>query len=144
MPQEYKGSALEGVLAALCDFFSYGADIFDRLPPEEYIAEIKSYFILMLGTELPDFDPARQCGICIDVPYISQEGRLPNGCESVSATILLQYCGFDIEPETFVDEYLDCEPVTISPTRTARTASSDTASTSPYSRIIRSICRRSR
>ncbi len=113
VPQEYKGCSLEGVLAALRDFFAYGANIYDRLQTDEYIAEVRSYFTLMLGTELPDFDPVRQRGVCIDVPYISQEGRLPNGCESVSATILLQYCGFDIEPETFVDEYLDCEPVTI-------------------------------
>lgn len=49
----------------------------------------------------------------IDVPYISQEGILPNGCESVSAVMLLRHLGFDITPEDFVDNYLDCKPVTI-------------------------------
>ncbi len=110
---EYTASPLDGAISALSGFFSYAADIYDRLPKEDFIAEMKSDFLFMLGTELPDFNPVRQRSVCIDVPYISQEGRLPNGCESVSATMLLQYCGFDIEPETFVDEYLDCEPVTI-------------------------------
>lgn len=49
----------------------------------------------------------------VEVPYISQEGILPNGCEAVSATMLLRFYGFDISPENFVDDYLECEPVTI-------------------------------
>ena len=49
----------------------------------------------------------------IDVPYISQEGILPNGCESVSAVMLLQYFGFDANPLEFVDKHLDTSPVSI-------------------------------
>ena len=49
----------------------------------------------------------------LDVPYLSQEGILPNGCESVSATMLLNYWGIDITPEDFVDKYLYCENVSI-------------------------------
>ncbi len=49
----------------------------------------------------------------IDIDYISQEGILPNGCEAVSATMLLNYCGVDISPEEFVDGYLQCEDVSI-------------------------------
>lgn len=45
----------------------------------------------------------------IDVPYISQEGEFPNGCESVSAVMMLQHRGFDITPGEFIDEYLNCE-----------------------------------
>lgn len=43
----------------------------------------------------------------IDVPYISQVGILPNGCEAVSATMLLHYNNFNIEPVDFVDKYLE-------------------------------------
>lgn len=50
----------------------------------------------------------------LSVPYISQEGSFPNGCESVSATMLLRYYGFDITPDEFIDSYLPCEPVRIS------------------------------
>ena len=43
----------------------------------------------------------------IDVPYISQIGILPNGCEAVSAAMLLKYNGYDIDPVEFADKYLD-------------------------------------
>lgn len=49
----------------------------------------------------------------IDIPYVSQENILPNGCESVSAVMLLQYYGFDADPLEFVDKYLDTSPVSI-------------------------------
>jgi len=49
----------------------------------------------------------------IEVPYLSQEGILPNGCESVSAVMLLQYLGFNISPEEFVDEHLVCGETSI-------------------------------
>ncbi|MBR6807179.1 MAG: C39 family peptidase [Clostridia bacterium] len=45
----------------------------------------------------------------LDIPYISQEGEFPNGCEAVSAVMLLQNLGFDIDPGEFIDEYLKCE-----------------------------------
>lgn len=50
----------------------------------------------------------------LSVPYFSQEGSFPNGCESVSAVMLLRYYGFDITPDEFIDNYLPCEPVRIS------------------------------
>ncbi|MEG2428964.1 MAG: C39 family peptidase, partial [Oscillospiraceae bacterium] len=49
----------------------------------------------------------------IDVPYISQKGILPNGCESVSATMLLQYYGFEITPQKFISDYLVKSPVKV-------------------------------
>lgn len=49
----------------------------------------------------------------LDIPYLSQEGILPNGCEAVSATMLLQYNGFSISPLDFVDQYLDMQEVRI-------------------------------
>lgn len=46
-----------------------------------------------------------------DVPYLSQENILPNGCEAVCADMLLQNCGFSLSPEAFVQEALPMEPV---------------------------------
>ncbi len=44
----------------------------------------------------------------LEVPYISQRGSLPNGCEAVSATMLLRYWGYGLTAEEFVDQYLPC------------------------------------
>lgn len=51
--------------------------------------------------------------IFIDVPYISQEGVFPNGCEAVSATMLLQHLGYNISADDFIDGYLYCLPYEI-------------------------------
>lgn len=45
----------------------------------------------------------------LQVPYLSQKGILPNGCEAVSATMLLHYVGDTVTSIDFVDRYLDCE-----------------------------------
>ena len=45
------------------------------------------------------------------VPLIQQYPLLPNGCEAVSATMILQYYGFDITAQEFVDEYLFMQPL---------------------------------
>lgn len=48
----------------------------------------------------------------IEVPYFSQEGILPNGCEATSAAMqFLNFYGVKVSPEEFVDNYLDCESV---------------------------------
>ncbi len=47
----------------------------------------------------------------LSVPHLQQGDALPNGCEAVCAATLLQYCGFTISAEEFVDAYLPCEPV---------------------------------
>lgn len=47
----------------------------------------------------------------IKVPYIDQTKEWPTGCESVSATMLLQYLGFDISVKQFVEQYLEREPL---------------------------------
>lgn len=66
-----------------------------------------------LGIDLIKSEFFTESDKIIDVPYISQEGILPNGCEAVAATMLLRYYDFDISPEDFVDNFLSCEPVTI-------------------------------
>ena len=46
----------------------------------------------------------------IKVPYIDQTKKWPTGCESVSAVMLLQYLGFGISVEQFVEQYLEKAP----------------------------------
>lgn len=46
-------------------------------------------------------------GHLIQVPYISQKDVLPTGCEIVSAMMLLQYYGYRITADEFIDQYLD-------------------------------------
>lgn len=45
-------------------------------------------------------------------PYIDQTGRWINGCESVSAVMLLQYLGLAIDPDAFISHDLRCAPLT--------------------------------
>lgn len=45
----------------------------------------------------------------IDVPYLTQQGICPSGCEVVSATMMLRYYGYSITIHNFIDEYLDME-----------------------------------
>lgn len=42
-----------------------------------------------------------------NVPFIYQGEEYPSGCESVSSVMLLNYYGFDIKVETFIDKYLE-------------------------------------
>ncbi len=87
-------------------YFIYGATA-------EGDREVEDYLYGMLG-ERYDLRGIRDGdSVTLDIPYISQEGILPNGCEAVSATMLLQNLGFEISPEDFVDGYLDMKPVSI-------------------------------
>ncbi len=47
--------------------------------------------------------------IKLDVPYISQSGRYPTGCESVSAVMLLHYLGYPLTVDDFIGVYLEKE-----------------------------------
>lgn len=47
----------------------------------------------------------------LDVPYISQLYYYPNGCESVSTVMALNYVGIDISVDDFIEKYLDMAPV---------------------------------
>lgn len=46
----------------------------------------------------------------LDVPLICQYPALPTGCESVAATMLLNYYDVPVDAETFAGEWLECEP----------------------------------
>lgn len=45
--------------------------------------------------------------VILDVPYIDQRSRWPNGCESVCTVMALQYAGIDVSVDAFIDNYLD-------------------------------------
>ena len=46
--------------------------------------------------------------IKINVPYISQKGSYPTGCESASTVMLLRFLGYEISVDEFIEKYLDC------------------------------------
>lgn len=46
--------------------------------------------------------------VLLSVPYLSQENRLPTGCEAVSTVMLLQYYSIWMDTHAFIDRYLDC------------------------------------
>lgn len=43
----------------------------------------------------------------IKVPYIDQSVKYPTGCESVSAVMLMQFLGYDITVDEFIEKYLN-------------------------------------
>ena len=43
----------------------------------------------------------------IEVPYIDQSVKYPTGCESVSTVMLLQFLGYDITVDEFIEKYLN-------------------------------------
>ncbi len=47
----------------------------------------------------------------LDVPYITQVFSYPNGCESVSTVMALNYVGIDITVDEFIEKYLDMSPL---------------------------------
>lgn len=47
---------------------------------------------------------------CLKVPYISQCGRYPTGCESVTAVMLLNYLGYPLSVDQFISDYLPMQP----------------------------------
>lgn len=65
----------------------------------------------MKQNELKNLIDGMQFQTILSVPHLQQGDALPNGCEAVCAATLLQYCGFSVTAEEFVDGYLPCEPV---------------------------------
>lgn len=55
--------------------------------------------------------PSHQSDETIPVPYLSQEGTMPTGCELVSALMVLRYYGIDLSVEEFVNDYVTMEPI---------------------------------
>ena len=49
----------------------------------------------------------------IKVPYIDQSIKYPTGCESVSAVMLLQYLGYEITVDEFIENCLECREMEV-------------------------------
>lgn len=45
----------------------------------------------------------------IEVPYIDQSVHYPTGCESVSTVMLLQYLGYQMTVDDFIEDYLELQ-----------------------------------
>lgn len=55
--------------------------------------------------KVPDGNPTAADGWMITVPFLNQE-NYPTGCESVTAVMALQYAGYEVTIDEFIDEYL--------------------------------------
>ena len=59
------------------------------------------------GTQSTDpSDKAHSAAHRIDVPYLSQVGLYPSGCETVSTLMALRYAGYSIDADNFIYAYL--------------------------------------
>ncbi len=48
----------------------------------------------------------KQEKIINNVPYINQKDeKIPSGCEAVSATMLMNYYGYELKAKDFIDKY---------------------------------------
>lgn len=54
----------------------------------------------------PTFSLPHTAHTISNVPYLSQRDGFETGCESVSAAMLLNDCGFDVTADEFIDKYL--------------------------------------
>jgi len=79
----------------------------DELGNEEII-EICSENEVEIDTEKTiKINETNETNEFISVPYISQLGEYPTGCEIVSASMLLNYYNYNISVDDFIDNYLD-------------------------------------
>lgn len=64
-------------------------------------------------TQAPTFAPIEvPDSVQLEVPYISQKGLLPTGCELVSSKMLLEYWGLELTIEDIIDNTFCEYPVT--------------------------------
>ncbi len=54
----------------------------------------------------------------IDVDFITQIGKYPTGCESVTAVMALHHINFNLSVKNFIDHYLDMQPYPFDPFET--------------------------
>ncbi len=78
--------------------------LFEQINKVKYYKQIGEY---RLAFEKVDYDLVDDnFSMFLDVPYINQNPEYPNGCESASAVMLLNYFNIDISLEEFIDNYL--------------------------------------
>ncbi len=62
---------------------------------------------IMLYLEESDFGEQRSKLKILEAEHISQLPDYPNGCEAVSAVMLLKYAGYDVGKQEFIDSHLE-------------------------------------
>ncbi len=78
--------------------------LFEQINKVKYYKQIEEY---RLEFEKVDKDLVdNSFSMRLDVPYINQNPKYPNGCESASAVMLLNYFNIDISLEEFINNYL--------------------------------------
>lgn len=78
--------------------------LFEQINKVKYYKQIEEY---RLEFEKADHDLVdNNFSLFLDVPYINQNPKYPNGCESASAVMLLNYFNIDISLEEFINNYL--------------------------------------
>lgn len=83
--------------------------LFEQINKVKYYKQIEEY---RFAFEKEDNDLIdKNFSRLIDVPYINQNSKYPNGCESASAVMLLNYFNIDISLEEFINNYLDKDKV---------------------------------
>ncbi len=78
--------------------------LFEQINKVKYYKQIEEYRL-----EFEKGDNAlvdNNFSMFLDVPYINQNPKYPNGCESASAVMLLNYFNIDISLEEFINNYL--------------------------------------
>ncbi len=101
----------ESKISRLTDIYKgYGWGFPDSMyyaPPDSPDNPDAQYSLFYLIIQTRYFESAQS--VRLDVPYVTQDGILPNGCEAVAATMLLRYTGFDTDPCDFADRYVSSE-----------------------------------
>lgn len=83
-------------------------NVLNNIKNREYQVELKAFM-----DQINFINNNNQKPFKLEVPLIDQTKEFPNGCEGVSATMLLQYFHYDITPDTIIDQYIKKEKIKI-------------------------------
>ena len=87
--------------------FLYRNKSFDNMNESDIKDYDEDILILNEGKEKISMGTDELEKVIIRVPYIDQSNGYPTGCEVVSATMILQFWGYDISVDSLIDNYLD-------------------------------------
>ena len=73
----------------------------------------------------------------IDVPFITQNGDYPTGCESVTTVMALRHAGYNISVNEFIDNYLDKQSYPFDPNETFGGSPYSTSGYGCYAPVIK-------
>ncbi len=94
-----------------------------KLDTESYYAgiggkNIEGIEIRIFEENTSTITPVGNYKIISNVPFITQRGTYPTGCESVSTVMALQYAGVNMSVDNFIDNYLDKQAYPFNPNET--------------------------